>query len=119
MTRLGRSIVLTGELTSAEDVAVEGQVHGRISVKDATLTISKDAALEADCRGARVQVHGKVVGNIAATERIELHASADVDGSLSANRVVIADGAKFGGRIDMDQRTIAAKVAHFKAEQGV
>jgi hypothetical protein len=31
--------------------------------------------------------------------------------------VVVADGAQFNGRIDMDQRTIAARVAHFKASQ--
>lgn len=115
MTRLGRSLVVTGELTSDEDIAIDGQVHGRLSVREATLTIGEHAHVEADIRGARIEVHGKVTGSISATERIQLHASAEVDGSLSANQVVIADGARFDGRIDMDQRTIAVKVAQFKA----
>jgi cytoskeletal protein CcmA (bactofilin family) len=118
MTRLGRSLVVTGELTSDEDIAIDGQVHGRVSVREATLTIGEHARVEADIRGARVEVRGQVTGSIAATERIALHASADVEGSLSANQVVIADGAKFEGRIDMDQRTIAVKVAQFKAAHG-
>jgi cytoskeletal protein CcmA (bactofilin family) len=117
-TRLGRSLVLTGELTSDEDVAVEGQINGRVSVRNSTLTIGEHGRVNAEVRCARVQVRGKVTGTVSASERIELLASAEVAGDLSANHVVIADGARFDGRIDMDQRTIAAKVAHFKAEQG-
>ena len=68
-------------------------------------------------RAARVVVRGQVEGAIIASERIELASSANVEGSLSANRVVIAEGARFNGRIDMDQRTIAVKVAQYKAAQ--
>ena len=117
MTHLGRSLVLTGELTCDEDIAIDGQVHGHVSVRGATLTIGEHARVDAEVRGVRVQVRGRVTGSISASERIELHASAEVEGNLSANQVVIADGARFGGSIDMDQRTIAAKVAQFKAEQ--
>jgi cytoskeletal protein CcmA (bactofilin family) len=81
------------------------------------LTIGERAQIQADVRGARVVVRGLVSGAISASERIELTATATVDGSLSANRVVVADGAQFNGRIDMDQRTIAARVAHYKASQ--
>ena len=117
MTRLGRSLVITGELTSDEDVAIDGQVHGRVSARDATVTVGEHGRVDADVRCARALVHGTFSGTISATERIHLHASAQVNGNLSANHVVIADGARFGGRIDMDQRTIAARVAHFKAGQ--
>ena len=40
-----------------------------------------------------------------------------MDGSLSANQVILTDGTQFNGRIDMDQRTIASRIAHFKATQ--
>ena len=117
MTRLGRSLVVTGELTSDEDVLIEGQVQGHVVLRDATLTIGEHAHIEAELRAARVHVRGTVIGSIAATERIELFTSAQVTGNLSANHVLIADGAQFGGRIDMDQRTIAARVAQFRAGQ--
>jgi cytoskeletal protein CcmA (bactofilin family) len=61
-------------------------------------------------------VLGTVNGNVAATERIELGESANVTGSLSADRVVLVEGARFNGRIDMDRRTITTKVAQYKAE---
>ena len=117
MTTIGASLVITGELTSEEDLTINGRVDGSVSVRSGTLTIGEQARMHSDVRGARVVVRGAVDGTIAATERIELHPSAVVSGSLSANQVVIAEAATFNGRIDMDQRTIAAKVAQYKAEQ--
>ena len=117
MTTIGTSLVITGELTSEEDLVVNGRVDGPIAVRNGTLTIGEEARLTSDIRGARIIVRGAVDGAIAATERIELHPSAVVRGSLSANRVVIAEAAVFNGRVDMDQRTIAAKVAQYKSAQ--
>ena len=71
--------------------------------------------LDATIRAARVVVQGTVNGSISAGERIELAPSARVTGDLSATQVVIADGAQFNGRVDMARRTIAAKVAQYKA----
>src|SRR5215218_7262721 len=117
MTSIGRSVVITGELVSDEDLTLDGRVVGHVHVREATLTIGEAARLEADVRGTRVIVRGNVKGSIEATERIEVTAGAAVFGNLSANRVVVADGAKLNGRVDMDQRTIAAKVAQYKASQ--
>ena len=117
MTTIGPSIVFSGELTSEEDLVIEGRVEGHVVVREGTLTIGDSGHVTADLRGSRVFVRGHVAGAIVASERIDLAPSARVDGSLSANRVVIAEGARFNGRIDMDQRTIAAKVAQYKASQ--
>ena len=117
MTRLGSSLVISGELTSDEDIAIECTVTGPVLVRGAMLTITAQATVEGDVRCVRAAVHGKVVGTISGGERIELFSTAEVLGDLSANQVVIVDGARFGGRIDMGQRTIAARVARFKAEQ--
>jgi cytoskeletal protein CcmA (bactofilin family) len=117
MTNIGRTLLITGELTSDEDVAISGQVQGPISIRSAALTVTESGRLDGDLRASRVVIRGTVDGSITASERIELQPSAVVNGSLSANRVVIADGATFNGSIDMDQRTIAAKVAQYKAAQ--
>ena len=109
--------MITGEVTSQEDILIEGRIKGQVLLRDATVTIGDLAHLDADVRAARVLVKGRVRGAVSASERIELGATARVEGSLSANRVVIADGAQFNGGIDMDRRTIASKVAQFKAEQ--
>lgn len=119
MTHIGPGIVINGELSSDESLRVDGHVKGHILLRDAELTIGQAARIEADVRSVRVLVLGTVIGNIAASERIELGVTASVTGNLSANKVVIAEGAQFNGGVDMDKRTIAAKVAAFKAEQVV
>jgi cytoskeletal protein CcmA (bactofilin family) len=117
MTHIGRSVVIDGEFTSDEDLTIEGTLKGTVHIREATLTIGEPARVEADIHGARVVVHGTLRGSITASVRIELGATAKVDGNLSADRVVIADGARFNGRIDMARRTVALKMAQYKAGQ--
>ena len=117
MTHIGRSTVFTGELTSDEDLTIEGSIKGDMQIREATLTIAEPARLEADIHGMRVVVHGTVKGSISASQRIELGPTARVEGNLSADQVVIIDGARFDGRIDMGRRTVALKMAQYKAGQ--
>jgi len=119
MTHIGPSITFDGMLTCSDSLRLDGQVRGDIVMRDAELTIGQSATVDADIRGLRVLILGTVNGNVTASERIELGASANVTGGLSANRVVIVDGARFTGRVDMDRRTIAAKIAHYKETQVV
>lgn len=117
MTHIGRSVVIDGEFISDEDLHIEGTVKGDLQIRDATLTIGEPAKIEADIHGARVIVHGTVRGSITASVRIELGPGARVEGNLSADQVVIADGARFDGHIDMARRTVALKMAQYKASQ--
>jgi cytoskeletal protein CcmA (bactofilin family) len=119
MTHIGPSISFDGVLTCTESLRLDGHVRGDIVMRDAELTIGQSAKVEADIRGVRVLILGTVNGNVTASERIELGASANVTGGLSANRVIIVDGARFTGRVDMDRRTIAAKIAQYKETQVV
>jgi len=119
MTNIGPEIRINGELSSDESLRIDGHIKGQIVLREAELTIGQSARVEADVRSMRVLVLGTVNGNIQATERIELGATATVNGSLSANKIVIVEGARFTGRVDMDKRTIAAKVAQYKADQAV
>ena len=118
MTHIGRSTVFTGELSTDEDLTIDGTVTGDVQVRQATLTISERAEVEADIHGVRVVVHGSLRGSITATARIELGPAAHVTGNLSADQVIIADGARFDGRIDMAKRTLALKMAQYKDKAG-
>jgi cytoskeletal protein CcmA (bactofilin family) len=115
MTHIGTSVDFDGDLTCDEDVTFEGRLTGNIHVREATLIVAQAGQVEASIRAARVIVHGTVQGSISAAHRIELAPTAVVTGDLSATQVVITDGATFNGRVDMGRRTIAAKVAQYKA----
>ena len=115
MTTIGRQIVIDGEVSSDEDLTIEGRVRGYVTVRDATLIIDAPGRVEADLRAARIVIQGVVEGAITATERIELAPGSAVEGSLSASVSVMRDGARFNGTIDMNRRTIAARVADYRA----
>jgi cytoskeletal protein CcmA (bactofilin family) len=117
MTHIGPSVVFDGNLTSDEDITIEGHLSGSLLVREAAVIVAQPARLESTIRAVRVTVHGTVQGAITASDRIELSSSAVVTGDLSATRVLIADGAQFNGRVDMGRRTLAAKVALYKAGQ--
>jgi cytoskeletal protein CcmA (bactofilin family) len=117
MATLGASVSVKGEISSDEELTIHGSVTGPVSIRHATLTLGERANLRGDIRGVRVIVQGTVHGSITASERIELGPSAVVTGALSANQVVLADRATFHGTIDMDRRTIAARVAQYKSQR--
>lgn len=112
------AVKITGTVHSEESLVIEGGVDGDIQVRNAILTIAQGAHVDGDIHGHRVHVWGTVRGNIAASERVDMAASARVTGNVSANHVVVADGAWFHGHIDMNRRTIAGVVARHKATVG-
>jgi cytoskeletal protein CcmA (bactofilin family) len=90
----GKSVAFQGELSSAEDMALDGQVEGTIRVRDHSLTIGPDADIRADIEGKIVIIQGRVKGNIVASEKIHLYETAFVEGDVSSPVIVIADGAR-------------------------
>lgn len=98
---IGQSVHIQGELTGHEDVTVEGRVDGRITVQEHSLTVAPTGVIHAEVRARSVLVEGQVVGNITADDRVEIAESGSVIGDIRAARVVLAEGARFRGSIDM------------------
>jgi len=106
---IGKSIVIKGELSGAEDLTVEGVVEGRISLPKNNVTVGKDGRVNADVSAQVVTVTGKVEGDVTATERVEITASGAVTGKVCTPRLVVADGAFFQGSIEMKKTEVADK----------
>ena len=100
---IGKSIVVKGELRGSEDLTIEGQVEGKIALKQHVLTIGTHGRIQAQVLAKSVIVLGEVVGNVEATEKVAIRSEGTVEGDIKAPRVAIAEGAKFRGGIDMQQ----------------
>ena len=108
---IGKSVVVRGELSGSEDLYVDGSVEGSISLKGQSLTIGPNGQVRANLEARNVIVHGKVDGNINASDRVDLRKSASLTGDISTARVAIEDGAYFKGTIDIQKaEPVAAKV---------
>lgn len=101
---IGKSVIIKGELSGSEDLTIEGQVEGRIDLKDNVLTIGPNGKIKAEVFAKAVVVLGEVTGNVTASEKVDIRDNGSVDGDIASPRVAIAEGAHFRGAVDM-QRT--------------
>ncbi len=101
--RIGKSVLIRGEVKGSEELFVDGQVEGTISLSESRLTVGPNAVLKADLSARDVLVMGNVQGNIVATGRVELRAGSQVSGDIRATRLAIEDNAIFRGKVDLTQ----------------
>ena len=99
-TFIGPNITIEGTISGSEPVVVEGTVRGNVNLT-ADLHVGTKARMEATIHARNVTIEGKVTGDVSADDRVELVASATVDGNIKAPKIVVAEGAKFRGNVDM------------------
>jgi cytoskeletal protein CcmA (bactofilin family) len=102
LARLGANLYIKGHLTGTEDLQIDGKVDGPISLKGHQLTVGATAVLNSEIHAGEVIVYGKVVGNVHASERVDVKTDGSVVGDISTARISIEDGAHFKGRIEID-----------------
>jgi cytoskeletal protein CcmA (bactofilin family) len=100
---IGKSVVIKGELSGSEDLTIEGHCEGRIELRDNVLTIGPNGKIRAEVFAKSVIVLGEVVGNVTASEKVDIRDNGSVDGDIVSPRVAIAEGAHFRGSVDMQR----------------
>jgi cytoskeletal protein CcmA (bactofilin family) len=93
---------IDGKYTFRGTVMINGKLRGEIESND-TLIVGEKGMLNAAIRAGTVVVSGEVVGNIMATERIELRGTARMFGDVEAPVVVVEEGVLFEGHCRMSK----------------
>jgi len=101
-TVIGKSVVIKGELTGSEDLFMDGQIEGTITLTASRLTIGPNAIVHADINVQDVIIFGKVDGNIKAAGTIDLRQTAVVTGDILAGRLAIEESATIRGRVELN-----------------
>lgn len=99
---IGSSIHINGQITGSEDLVVEGQVEGSITLAQHEVTIGRSGRVKADVNAKAIRVEGHVRGDLNGQEEVVIMKSGDVRGNITAPRVSLENGAAFKGSIDMD-----------------
>lgn len=107
---IGKSVVVKGELSGSEDLVIDGEIEGSISLRGQSLTVGPNGRLRANIEARNVILHGRVDGDVRATERVELRKTASLAGNISTARISIEDGAFFKGTIDIQKPEAAGKL---------
>ncbi len=89
-----------GTLVVNESVRLEGSFSGEIQT-NGTLQIAKGAHVKAKVQAAFIVIAGAFEGQIESRERVDLLPTGQVRGDLRTKRLVVEDGAKFDGNLEM------------------
>jgi len=99
-TIVGESILISGNLQGDEDLTVLGRVEGTINLTK-TLNVEESGIVKANISVRNAVVSGVVVGNITATDSVEITEVGRMVGDIKSPRVIIVDGARYRGAVDM------------------
>ena len=108
---IGPSIKIKGEVSGDEDLLIQGQVEGTITLKANQLVVGESGQVSADIVAKTIRIDGKVNGDITGTENVVISKLGNVCGNIISPRVLLEDGAIFKGSIDMNPSDSAAKPA--------
>ena len=93
-------LFLRGELRGEDDLIIEGRVEGEVTLKK-HLTVETTGVVVANVATQNITIKGELRGDMTAEDKVEIHDGARVVGNIVAPRIVIAEGARFKGHIDM------------------
>lgn len=96
---IGSQSSLHGNLTSKGAVRIDGTMDGSITAD--CIIIGEKGNVMGDATVRQMIIGGRIVGNIRASEGVDIQRTGDVCGDISSARLSIADGAKFDGRSSM------------------
>lgn len=99
---IGKNIRIKGVVRGKEDLVVEGEVDGSITLPEHHITLERPSRTTAEVKARNATIRGRHRGNAEAIDKIEITSEAVMIGDLRAPRLVIREGAKFRGSIEMD-----------------
>jgi cytoskeletal protein CcmA (bactofilin family) len=100
-TLVGKGLVFQGEVSGSGSIRVEGRFVGTIKVNSEVI-IGEEGIVEGNVASKTVSVLGKIKGNVEVEDKITIDVSGSMIGDIAAPRVVVAEGAVYKGRIDME-----------------
>ena len=107
---IGKSVVIKGELSGSEDLYVDGNVEGKIELRNHSLTVGPNGNVKANVSAKAVVIQGKLDGTVIASDRVELRKSAVVTGDVTTQRIAIEEGAFLKGKVDIQKEAGKAAV---------
>lgn len=98
---IGAKVKVTGDIESSEDLLIEGEVNGTVKLADNELVIGNAGRVQANIEAKTIRIEGEVQGDIVGQERVVITTTGNVKGNVSSPRVMLEDGGRFKGSIDM------------------
>ena len=102
---IGKSIQIKGDVSSKEDLQVDGVVEGKIELKGADLRVGQTGTVRADVSARSIVIEGALQGNVKASKKIEIRKTGSLEGDIVTVDISIQEGATFRGSVDIVKRS--------------
>lgn len=99
---LGATIKVKGDISGEENLLIEGQVEGSVSLASHELTIGKTGKLSANLTAKTIRIDGEVEGDITGKEKVVVTSTSQIKGNIVTPKMTLEEGARFKGTIDID-----------------
>ncbi|MDA3811919.1 MAG: polymer-forming cytoskeletal protein [Spirochaetaceae bacterium] len=99
-TVLGNETSFKGTMKFKDSLKIDGFFEGNIE-SSGSLYVEKDAEVRAQIKVGTIIIGGKVIGNIEASEKIEMRDSGKIFGNIKTPILKVAEGVEFEGECDM------------------
>ena len=118
ISSLGHGFSVTGEIRAAEHLIVEGAFDGRIFIPDHDVAVVRSGRVSGELLARNITVLGRATGRLVA-DRVEIAKGATVEAQILTERLVVADGAVFQGKVNPTRTDAAFAVfRHERSKRG-
>ncbi|MGH9679567.1 MAG: bactofilin family protein [Candidatus Acidiferrales bacterium] len=101
---LGPGLVIKGEISGNEDLKLDSKVEGLVSIGGFRVTVGPSAHVSAEIIAREAIIAGEVIGDVRASDRIEIKKNASVIGDLTTGKIAVEEGAYFKGTVEIDNK---------------
>ncbi|MFZ4474051.1 MAG: bactofilin family protein [Saprospiraceae bacterium] len=98
---LVKGTVIEGNVRCESDLRVDGTIKGKL-VCQAKVIIGPTGLIEGEIRCQNAVIEGKFSGILHVSELLNVRETAEVDGEITTNKLLVQSGAKFNVSCKMD-----------------
>ena len=104
-TLIGQSLEVNGDVKFSGGLHLDGKIVGNVSSEgndSSVLVISDTGCIEGDVSVSYAVINGEVIGNVFASEKLELSGRARITGNVHYNLLEMASGSEVNGKMVHD-----------------
>lgn len=98
---IGSETVIKGEIISKGTVRIDGRFEGTLSAD--CVIIGEGGNILGDVTAKTMIAAGRLIGNVHATESVEIQPKGEVTGDIYSHKLSVAEGGVFEGRSCMQK----------------
>lgn len=101
LNALAKGTVVEGSIRCDNDLRIDGTIKGKLTCQ-AKVIIGPTGAVEGEIKCQNAVIEGRFKGNLQVSELLNVRETAEVDGEITTNKLLVQSGARFNVSCKME-----------------